>query len=74
MKYKNKVLKLKKWVEILLLILAFPMFMMMIYNPEINIYITILGFIGFNLFISIIVEYGTLFNKLTIIIGKFNNK
>ena len=59
-------MKLKLWVQIILLIVSLIAGMMMTYNIEISMVPFIIGSVIFCLSISILCEYGTLFDKLKV--------
>ena len=62
-------MKLKKWVEIVLIIIAISSGMIMMYDVEISIIPFILGGVVFISSVGAVIEYGSLFNKL---IGKLD--
>ena len=67
-------MKLKKWVQVILLIQAVIGFMLMTFNPEISVIPFIVGFILFLLSGSILSEYGTIIDDIETKINKLMYK
>lgn len=67
-------MKLKKWVQVILLIQGVIGFVLMTFNPEISVVPFIVGFILFLLSGSILSEYGTLIDDIETKISKLMYK
>lgn len=67
-------MKLKKWVQGILIIVSLIAGMMMTYNIEISIMPLITGSIIFYLSTSILCEYGTLFDKMKVKLEEFMSR
>lgn len=67
-------MKLKKWVQVVLLIQGVIGFILMTFNPEISVVPFIVGFILFLLSGSILSEYGTLVDDIETKISKLMYK
>ena len=67
-------MKLKKWVQAILLIQGVIGFILMTFNPEISVVPFIVGFILFLLSGSILSEYGTLIDDIETKISKLMYK
>ena len=67
-------MKLKKWVQAILLIQGVIGFILMTFNPEISVVPFIVGFILFLLSGSILSEYGTLVDDIETKISKLMYK
>lgn len=67
-------MKLKKWVQVILLIQGVIGFILMTFNPEISVVPFIVGFILFLLSGSILSEYGTLVDDIEAKISKLMYK
>lgn len=67
-------MKLKKWVQVILLIQGVIGFVLMTFNPEISVVPFIVGFILFLLSGSILSEYGTLVDDIETKISKLMYK
>lgn len=67
-------MKLKKWVQVILLIQGVIGFVLMTFNPEISLTPFIVGFILFLLSGSVLSEYGTIVDDLISKLDKLMSK
>ena len=67
-------MKLKMWVQVILLIVSLISGMMMMYDIELSIVPFIIGSVIFYASISILCEYGTLLDDLKVKLEEFISK
>ena len=67
-------MKLKLWVQVVLIIISIISGIMIMYNVEISMMPFIISSIIFYLSTSILCEYGTLFDKLKVKLEEFMSR